>query len=310
LPQGVNAGDFSDVMASIPLEINHDELGDIVAESVDIVEPEWCEKSPYSLRPEQTLYHGWQSFAKFIKHSCRYFFMESALRPHDESQHDEMDPVQILNLLGKLSKELDLFTRISSSENIYRVRIVKNDEIVRTASKLGTPPVEKATQANRMSPAGIPMFYGAFDQQTAFQETFAEEDKLEYKAVYGVWNTAHDLTVLNLTRLPYCPSLFDGENNHQRPIIKFLHQFVEDFTKKIHSTDAKIEYIPTQVVTEYFRHAFNLDGGKIDGIMYPSSKTGRPALVLFIDNKDCGQLVDVSKLNLTNVIEQLLEELV
>ncbi len=42
--------------------------------------------------------------------------------------------------------------------------------------------------------------------------------------------------------------------------------------------------VPTQVVTEYFRHIYQTSDGKsIDGMIYPSSKTGEKAIVIFTD---------------------------
>jgi hypothetical protein len=50
-----------------------------------------------------------------------------------------------------------------------------------------------------------------------------------------------------------------------------------------------VDYVPTQIVTEYFRHRFRLSGGgSLDGIKYRSSRTGQPACVLFFDSDDCG----------------------
>ena len=46
------------------------------------------------------------------------------------------------------------------------------DEVVEKDSDLSSPPLQRAKQPNRMSPAGVPMFYGAEDFDTAFQETF------------------------------------------------------------------------------------------------------------------------------------------
>jgi len=51
-----------------------------------------------------------------------------------------------------------------------------------------------------------------------------------------------------------------------------------------------IEYVPTQIVTEYFRHRFRLqENRRLDGILYRSSRsTNGIACVLFIDQFACG----------------------
>ena len=49
-----------------------------------------------------------------------------------------------------------------------------------------------------------------------------------------------------------------------------------------------IEYVPTQIVTEYFRRIFRVEGRRLDGIIYESSRVvGRNAFVLFCENSQC-----------------------
>uniref|UniRef100_UPI0013D35F87 RES domain-containing protein n=2 Tax=Pseudomonas TaxID=286 RepID=UPI0013D35F87 len=55
------------------------------------------------------------------------------------------------------------------------------------------------------------------------------------------------------------------------------------------------DYVPTQVVTEYFRHVYRTDDDhQIDGIIYPSSKTGNKAIVIFADDSGCIDAGDTS----------------
>lgn len=54
----------------------------------------------------------------------------------------------------------------------------------------------------------------------------------------------------------------------------------------VHDGREHIEYVPTQIITEYFRYKFATKKiEKIDGIIYPSSKDRRMnACVLFMDH--------------------------
>ncbi|WP_315264419.1 RES family NAD+ phosphorylase, partial [Tannerella forsythia] len=53
-----------------------------------------------------------------------------------------------------------------------------------------------------------------------------------------------------------------------------------------HDNKIHIEYVPTQIMTEYFRYVFTeISDIKIDGILYPSSQNGGNCYVLFFDNK-------------------------
>jgi hypothetical protein len=50
---------------------------------------------------------------------------------------------------------------------------------------------------------------------------------------------------------------------------------------------AHIEYVPTQVVTEYLRSVLRTEKGVVEGIRYRSSrKGGEKSLVLFVDQRN------------------------
>jgi hypothetical protein len=141
-----------------------------------------------------------------------------------------------------------------------------------------------------MSPAGIPMFYGALDEQTAIAETVP--GKLEAGKIVnvGAFITLEEFSVLDLTNLQPVPSLFSNQR-HLRPILRFLHSFVRDLSKPIKKDGrVHIEYVPSQIVTEYFRYSFELyDNQPIRGILYPSSRaSGGTASVLFFPREACG----------------------
>ena len=55
------------------------------------------------------------------------------------------------------------------------------------------------------------------------------------------------------------------------------------------SKSEDIEYVPTQVFTEYIRHRYeDIEGNPIGGILYPSSRNpGGISCVLFIMNEQC-----------------------
>ena len=85
-------------------------------------------------------------------------------------------------------------------------------------------------------------------------------------------------------------SLFDRNKRELRPAIKLLWSFAADISKPIEKDGREhIDYVPTQVFTEYFRHTYEDDeGNKVDGVFYPSSKDkGNIACVLFLQNEHC-----------------------
>jgi len=109
-------------------------------------------------------------------------------------------------------------------------------------------------------------------------------------ATIGKFKPLRELIVLDLTSLPEVPSIFDEHKGYLRPTIMFLLAFVEELSKPIEKDDkAHIEYVPTQVFTEYIRHAYKFDDDvRFEGIIYPSAinPTGI-SCVLFIENDGC-----------------------
>ena len=64
-----------------------------------------------------------------------------------------------------------------------------------------------------------------------------------------------------------------------------MNNFIDDFTKPIERSDrAHAEYVPTQVVTEYFRHVYRTGGGaQLDGIISSASMAKSLVICGFID---------------------------
>lgn len=266
--------------------INHDVFTYIVD---SIHNQQWCKKEPYSLKVDQTFMYGWSYFCSFVKTKSRYLFLNARNPNFDTKQHDEMDPVKILDVLGSIVNRVSLTNVISKDTDILRVRITELDQHLTDANELGSPPIEYAIMPNRMSPAGIPMFYGAFDMKTAISETYQQCDT-DKKAICGVFRPIRDLVLIDLPEKSSVPSIFDEHKRKFRSDIKFLQNFVHDFIKPIARDDrAHIDYVPTQIVTEYFRHVFqSKDGVQVDGIIYPSSKNeGHRAVVIFATSEQC-----------------------
>lgn len=297
--------DTWDLLDEISLENVHGDIYEDICKAIH--NQEWCQRNPYSLSIDRTLLFGWQKFSDFVKNKARYLFLTAKNPDYDEHQHDEMDPVKIIDALGDIIKKIGLLKSIDVSTQISRVRIA-NPEVTFTAAKeLGSPPIESATTANRMSPAGIPMFYGAFDIETAIKETY-DPCKENKKAVCGIFEPVRTLSVIDLSHELYIPSLFDEHERGKRDYMRFLLDFIIDFTKPIERCDrAHIDYVPTQVVTEYFRHVFQSDDGNpIDGVIYPSSKNkGKKAIVIFASSEQCVEshepLTEGSLLKLVNI---------
>jgi hypothetical protein len=228
---------------------------------------------------------AWAGLKYIIKHKSRYMFSRTVQFKNDETGRPAYD---ILNQIGDIVRKYKLYSKLSAGVSLYRCRQHETSVILSKATDLASPPFEKAILPNRMSPAGIPMFYGAFDLDTAKSETVEPSDKSKGRVTSAVFKPKKDLDIIDFTRLPDLPSIFDAEKFKDYHPIEFLRGFVKDLSEAI-SRDGKehIEYVPTQVMTEYFRFTFAEEQGlPIDGIVYPSSRIkGKNACVLFFDNR-------------------------
>ena len=79
----------------------------------------------------------------------------------------------------------------------------------RWASQLGTVPEELAFRSNRMSPAGIPIFYGADNSDSAIEEVASSSE--DTHVTWCEFELTEDLQVVDLTQLQPEPSMSDPE---------------------------------------------------------------------------------------------------
>ncbi len=75
-----------------------------------------------------------------------------------------------------------------------------------------------------------------------------------------------------------------------------MNGFISDFERPVSSDgEHHYEYVPTQIVTEFFRSAAGFDH-PLDGIIYNSVKNrGGVCVVLFIDRSEVDDVADPSK---------------
>ncbi|MCG1027611.1 RES domain-containing protein [Virgibacillus halodenitrificans] len=258
----------------------------------------WCEVDPYALSQGEELFFTWKSFSNQVKYETRYVFSDSSGIQNTEGS---LEPFEIIKFIGSWVEDIGLIDELPS-QKIYRARVSSKGEVFKSPREIGTPPRDYALNSNRMSPAGIPMFYGAIDINTALLEVNYQAGEGSVASI-GEFINSSSLTVLDLTSFPKMPSIFDEKEREKRYVINFFYNFLDDFTKPI-SKDGKehIDYVPTQIVTEYFRRIFSTkDDRKLDGIVYRSSKNGEKSFVLFFENEDFGDSSSSSEMILNNV---------
>ena len=180
-----------------------------------------------------------------------------------------------------LAEEFDLVRILPPGTEFFRSRPCEPGELYQTALELGPPPADRAVQANRMNPPGIPMMYGANTEDVAVRETRCP------CVTVGQFQLERETRILDLADLPDIPGIFAGAERRTRLGLVFMHAFAREITRPVDRTDRiHIEYIPSQVVTEFIRDA-KIYGSPVDGIRYPSTldADGRN-LVLFATQGD------------------------
>lgn len=272
---------------------NEEVLDDIVSSMIDRT---WCNREPYALKKEEALSDSWDVFSDQVKHHTRYIFLRLHENPPLFAMDLDMIPVskildRLTNEISEMEYYFDTVRYLDAGSIIFRARIHEKRIILSKAKDLSSVPIESAVYSNRMSPAGIPMFYGAFDPNTALKEILdTNKDNTGKVASIAKFRTLDELSILDLSKLPEVLSIFDMSKSYLRPTLIFMKRFVEDLSRPVVKDRMEnIEYVPTQIFTEYIRHQFrDKEGNPIEGIVYPSSRNlGGICCVLFMYNEQC-----------------------
>ncbi|MER6687897.1 RES domain-containing protein [Streptomyces minutiscleroticus] len=226
---------------------------------------------------------GWRDFCELV-----YAHDDAVLLPQEERQwgYGMYGPREVLDHICEMAKRLGLIVPLPEGSRLWRSRIA-DAPVNCTASEMGPPPVRRAAP-NRMSPAGVSMFYAAEDARTAQREVTAHRSDLGAQHLTTcAFSVAHyDCWILDLTDLPEVPSIFDHQQRNLYAFADFMQHFAAELTKPIPLDGTQHrEYRPTQVFTQYlYRHApLGVNGIKFrsaqdsDGINY----------VLFAGPEDC-----------------------
>ena len=232
-------------------------------------------------RRDVALSSSWEEFCEIVKYRTRYVFWRL---PIDEDLGaGEIPPELILDQVGNLVENYELIRVLPAGECFWRAQAHEEEAIEHSACRLGTAPPGQALAANRMSPAGIPKFYGTVDVDTAIREVAYGSDC--ENVTWAQFKLTADALVVDLAGVPDELSMFDPDLGSQHRYIRFLRQFVEQISKRVAAEHEQVDYVPTQIVTEYLLHV--LRAGDIAGVLYPSSITGAECVVLDVPNEDC-----------------------
>jgi len=206
----------------------------------------------------------WKEFSERVKHGQRFFDPSSVSR--------------LSQILGSsastISPDLTVTTVGAGNQVFFRGRLARTSE--QAASFIGNPRRELSplprhiAAAGRMNPAGIPFFYGAYDEATCITELRPPVAALVVTGGFEIVNDLHllDLTALSRHRPPSELSYFADDFLERLANRRFLREFEEIISRPIKPDESAIESVPTQMVAEYVRNTLELDG-----IIYKSAQS-------------------------------------
>ena len=263
------------------------ERDDIMDTVVGLFEDDlWCRPDVYHLDGAELYAVSWKQFCETVKHELRFFFGKKG----SSDGISETIPVhQMMDTVGHIVLETEgLVSVLPAGTQIVRIRRHRATVAPTTWRDLGPPP-EDVAPSNRMSPAGVSMFYAALDSDTARAEMEAGNPSIRDRLTRAVWKNTRDIGILDLTAVPESvPSMFSMPRS-EREVLIFLQRFLEDVRMPVeHDGREHIDYVPTQIVTEFFRHgATDDDLQGLEGVVYPSAQhPGGRSIVIFVSKDD------------------------
>jgi hypothetical protein len=239
-------------------------FGDPVAERVlaKFHDHLWVHRDPFARDRRVVLTEAWTEFSAKVTYEEREDYWRTNLDEPFEGV-GELTPNALLRSIDETLGELDL-VESQSLVDIWRCRPIEAGWPAWRSRDMGTPPSSVA-RANRMSPAGVGLFYGSESKTNAMQELRNYAGGVDLAC--APFSTSSGLRVLNLTKLPPVPSPFDPRYGKWRREILCLRHFSKEVSKRLASSGAG--YAPTQVVANFFFNGPSRWG--IEAISFASS---------------------------------------
>ncbi len=194
--------------------------------------------------------HGalWRQFREAILHRQRFF----------------NDPAKafLAEIFDGIQNQSDIddkpaFYRLSPGDEplFYRARLVADEDAFReiakdAAGQMGPPPAT-LRRAGRMNAAGIAVFYGATEKETAVAELRPAVGSLISMAAFRVHRPIHVLDLTRFTRAGRQLDIFAKNQMVRATQWAFMQSFASEISQPILPGDEHLEYVPAQVVAEY-----------------------------------------------------------
>ncbi len=207
--------------------INNDELEQDIRNS--IADKAWASPDQYYETDGEIMMYNWNYFKNIVKHKARYLFYNSRTFQDDIYKFHAHS---ILKQVSKGVKKLKLLTVLPANTSLYRCRQHDDKTTIKYASEMAAPPTEYALYPNRMSPAGISMFYGAFELKIAKLEVIDSCATKMNCLTSVIFSNKEPLFLIDFTKVPPV-NLFDQKQLKDHYLITFLHDFIKDLSQPI-----------------------------------------------------------------------------
>ena len=275
-----------ELLEEVDLLTKYDNLN---TDLVDVFgEHQWVEREPFVISLREELSMKWKQFSDNVMHRQRFTFLAND-EFNGKPEETDNGLFDILKEVGSIISEHGLCREISEDTVIYRVRPLKK-RVEHIFEEITCPP-DAAAKQNRMSPAGISMFYGGFDKKLALLEGSEKGDGKGW-FLMGEFKPKRPLKVLDLTALPQNITFWQEGFEE----LSFLRSFHDEITRHIERDDRiHVEYVPSQVFTEYLRFMYNET--PLDGMIYSSSLGDGKNVVLFCNQEESRDLLDIVKID-------------
>jgi hypothetical protein len=219
--------------------------------------------------------NSFQEFVEKTKYSKRYFFdgeIQSFLGALIGSRGSRIGKYHSGQKFWRAQLGFDVKNRTKSTNYREGLKIPYDCERMK--------PLRKQARAGRANPAGIPYLYLATTKETAMAEV---RPWLGSIITVARFETTRELTIIDC----FTDSLSNMNDIKREFNTKIREQKIwadinQAFSKPVSIVDQDTDYIPTQVISEFFRiHGF-------DGILYNSMLGEGINVVLFnIDDAEC-----------------------
>lgn len=218
--------------------------------------------------------HTWRLFCSSILHEQR-FFNQRALK----HLNDIFDGLHLLQD-GNSKPAVYTIKPDSASSLFFRSRKARSfsdkERIAKNPAKELGPPPEDLRRAGRMNSSGILTFYGAFDLDTCVAELRPAVGESVLSAQFSLTRPILVLDTTQFSGKPKGTNIFSENYIERMRLWKFMAQFMYEISQPSLPEDEHLDYIPTQVVSEYLSQIYNfkVNGkkSKIDAIIYKSAQ--------------------------------------